>query len=164
MENAYNIENVYTEKLQHSLEILSHIDYQDKSLMFYAEKVLMHIFILGTENCINDNANIRNICILILENIGKLEICLSRHVGSFLRSDYETVCMMRSALKFILENFSQIPIDWNETLDNFAYEINVKEFDEKLENYGPGYEDPNIEFDINIVKKVPKSHWWWRQI
>ena len=151
-------------QLNKTLEDLDGIAYDDRCLIRYAEDVLIAVFNLCIDTEITDSSQMRYICNLLLINIGKIEICLSRHVGSFLRSDYEMACVVRSALKYILDDFAKIPIDWEETLEDLAYEVNLAEFDEKLDNYGPGGEDPNIDLDPAIVIKVPPSHWWWKKI
>ena len=149
-------------RLRKTLEDLDGIPYDDRRLICYAEDVLIAVFRLCLDKEIADSSQMRDICNLLLDNIGKIELCLSRHVGSFLRSDYEMACVVRSALKYILDDFAKIPIDWEDALEDLAYEVNLDEFDEKLENYGPGAEDPNIDLDPATVAKVPKTHWWWR--
>lgn len=168
-------------RLVSTLQHLSRVNYQDSvaervpenAVQRAAEDVLHAVFRNGLAREHVPEEMRCKVASLISDSLLAIESCVNNHIRHMsddipLPSRYHQSCIIRSGVQFLLDDYRGLHTHDGELLAvTFVYldhHLDLREFDRKLDNYWPTsydneYHAPPTHPDI--LRKVPKSHWWW---
>jgi len=163
--------NVCTEKLikrlMHlvQLKIIPETNHDEELLRYFGGKVLISFYHVGLAGYRFSNDERRIVGPLLQTALPRLNVKLYHEIDEFPTSSYRNVCIIRSGLQYLLDNYSSFPTPngvLQEALTSWVKELDLQRYDDCLASYEEDPHQPvgNLSY---YVYRTPNHHWWWRE-